>query len=66
MNIQSQPPRGKRGFDLSLGEGGGRGAWLAGTGYMAVMVFLMPAVNTSPTCIHEEVADSAKFQAELL
>lgn len=33
---------------------------------MAVMVFLMPAVNAAATCIHEEVADGAKFQAKLL
>ncbi len=57
---------GERDLDLSLGEGGGRGAWLAGTGYMAVMVFLMPAVNAAATCIHEEVADGAKFQSQLL
>ncbi len=57
---------GERDLDLSLGEGGGRGAWLAGTGYMAVMVFLMPAVNAAATCVHEEVADSAVFKSQLL
>lgn len=33
---------------------------------MAVMVFLMPAVNTAATCVHEEVADGAVFQSQLL
>lgn len=63
MKIQSQPPRGKRGSDLSLGEGGGGGAWLAGAGHMAVMVFLMPAIDAAATGVHEEVADGAEFQA---
>lgn len=45
-----------------LGEGGGRGAWLPGAG----TVVIVPAVHTAAASIHEEVADGAELQAELL
>lgn len=33
---------------------------------MTVMVFLMPAIDAAATRVHEEVADGAEFQAQLL
>lgn len=46
----------------SLGEGGGGRAWLPGAG----AVVIVPAVHAAAARVHEEVADGAELQAELL
>lgn len=51
-------PPGLSGF----GEGGGRGARLAGAG----AVLVVPAVHAAAPGIHEEVADGVELQAQLL
>lgn len=53
-------------MDLSLGEGGGGGARLTRTGSVSVMMLLVPAVDAAAPGVHEEVADGAQLQAQLL
>ena len=60
-NLVPQPSEGPL-LLSGLGEGGGGCARLTRAGTVVVM----PAVHTAAACVHEEIADGAELQAELL